>query len=70
MPVVYSEMQEAQEIKKRSTKHQARFDVKADSQAYLNIMLHEPLNFPKVPLCIILKKCYEICKRQNCIFNQ
>ncbi|KYN06996.1 hypothetical protein ALC62_02032 [Cyphomyrmex costatus] len=56
MSVVYSEMQEAQEIKKRSSKHQARFDVKADSQAYLNIMLHELLNFPMVPLCIIKKK--------------
>ncbi|TGZ53643.1 hypothetical protein DBV15_10278 [Temnothorax longispinosus] len=42
------EMQEAQEIKKRSSKHQARFDVKADSQAYPNIMLHELLNFPKL----------------------
>lgn len=56
MPVVYSEMQEAQEIKKRSPKHQARFDVKADSQAYPNIMLHELLNFPKVPSCIVRKK--------------
>lgn len=54
MPVVYSEMQEAQEIKKRSSKHQARFDVKADSQA--NIMLHELLNFSKLSSCLITKK--------------
>lgn len=66
MPVVYSEMQEAQEIKKRSSKHQARFDVKADSQA--NIMLHELLNFSKVPSCLI-KKSYEIRKRRNYIFS-
>lgn len=56
MPVVYSEMQEAQEIKKRSSKHQARFDVKADSQAYPNIMLHELLNFSEVPSYVIRKK--------------
>lgn len=45
MPVVYSEIQEAQEIKKKKKKkletHQTRFDVKADSQAYPNIMLYE-----------------------------
>jgi len=69
MPVVYSEMQEAQEIKKRSSKHQARFDIKADSQAYPNIMLHELLNFPKILLCIV-KKSYKIHKRQNFIFYQ
>jgi len=67
MPVVYSEMQEAQEIKKRSMKHQARFVVKADSQAYLNIMLHELLNFPMVSSRII-EKSYKIHRSQNYIF--
>ncbi|KYM80922.1 hypothetical protein ALC53_08623 [Atta colombica] len=67
MPVVYSEMQEAQEIKKRSSKHQARFVVKADSQAYLNIMLHELLNFPMVSSRII-EKSYKIHRSQNYIF--